>query len=154
MLSSRLKAWIIGLVIMTTALSAHTFARDPWSVQWEPVRLVNGSPVLFRVTAPAGLKDLTGDFLGQGLSFRFSKACHCWYAIAGVGLNTKSGKYTLHVVGKSASEKEASLNYAVAVAAAHYPSSTLKVAPAFVEPPKEELARIEKDDASKKQAFA
>jgi len=139
---------------MASAVSAHTFAREPWNVQWEPVRLVNGSPVLFRVTAPAGLKDLTGDFLGQDLTFRFSAACHCWYTIAGVGLNTKPGKYTLHVMGKNASAKEASLNYAVEVAAAHYPSSTLKVAPAFVEPPKEELARIEKDDTAKKQAFA
>src|SRR5215467_5169690 len=154
MLPSRLRSWIIGLALMASAVSAHTFAREPWNVQWEPVRLVNGSPVLFRVTAPAGLKDLTGDFLGQDLTFRFSAACHCWYTIAGVGLNTKAGKYTLHVMGKNASAKEASLNYAVEVAAAHYPSSTLKVAPAFVEPPKEELARIEKDDTAKKQAFA
>ena len=116
--------------------------------------MVNGSPVLFQVTAPASLHDVKGEFLGQDLVFRFSTVCHCWYALAGVGLETKPGKYTLHVAGKGTGPAKASLNYAVMVGAAHYPSSTLKVAPAFVEPPKEELARIEADQTTKKTAFA
>lgn len=123
-------------------------------MQWEPTRVVNGSPVLFRLTVPAKLSDVKGEFLGQDLAFRFSPVCHCWYALAGVGLNTKPGKYTIHVDGKSAGAKEASLNYAVIVGEAHYPSSTIKVAPAFVEPPKEVQPVIAEADAAKKQAFA
>jgi murein DD-endopeptidase MepM/ murein hydrolase activator NlpD len=46
------------------------------------------------------------------------------------------------------------MNYQVAVAAAHYPFSTIKVAPAFVEPPKEAQAAIEAADAAKKSAFS
>jgi len=123
-------------------------------VRWEPARVVNGSPVLFRVTAPVKLDEAKGDFLGQKLDFRFSSLCHCWYAIAGVGLNTKPGRYVLHVNGQGAGAEKATLSYAVTVGAGHYPSSTLKVAPAFVEPPKEELARIEEDQSTKKRAFA
>jgi hypothetical protein len=97
---------------------------------------------------------MRGSFLGQELLFRSSQACHCWYAIAGVSLATKPGTYTLHVEGKSADVQEAAMSYLVAVGAAHYPSSTLKVAPGFVEPPKETLARIEEDQAIKKRTFA
>ena len=101
---------------------------------------MNGSPVLFRVTAPLQLTELNGNFLGQEFSFRSSTACHCWYGFAGVSLATKPGTYTLRVEGKSPAGKEATMSYAVAVGAAHYPTSAIKVAPAFVEPPKETLA--------------
>jgi murein DD-endopeptidase MepM/ murein hydrolase activator NlpD len=42
----------------------------------------------------------------------------------------------------------------VRVAAAHYPVSTITVAPAFVEPPKEAQPVIAAADAAKKEAFA
>jgi hypothetical protein len=164
MLSSRFGCAIIGLVVAALVLSTHGFARDPvmgnsfirneWTVHWEPTRVVNGSPVLFRVTAPAKLSQVKGEFLGQGLVFRFSSTCHCWYALAGVGLDTKPGKYTLHVAGKGTASGEASINYAVAVGPAHYPSSAIKVPPAFVEPPKEVQPLIQAADAAKKQAFS
>ena len=124
-------------------------ARDG-AAQWEPVKPVNGSPVLFRVTAPGKLTEMKGDFLGQDLSFRSSLSCHCWYAIAGVGLATKPGTYTLHVEGKGVGQQTSAMSYTVAVAAAPYPATTLKVPPEFVEPPKETLARIEEDRASKR----
>src|SRR5690348_781006 len=134
---------IVCFLLAVTSMRAGALPSGAWSAQWEPVKLVNGSPVLFRVTAPKQVTALTGNFLGQDLSFRASQSCHCWYAFAGVSLNTKPGRYTLRVEGVEPGEKKAGMSYAVAVAAAHYPSSTLQVAPGFVEPPKEELARIE-----------
>jgi murein DD-endopeptidase MepM/ murein hydrolase activator NlpD len=71
-----------------------------------------------------------------------------------VNLATKPGRYTLRVEGTGPYEKKAAMNYQVAVAAAHYPFSTIKVAPAFVEPPKEAQAAIEAADAAKKSAFS
>src|SRR5689334_4852748 len=136
------------------SLPSKSLPNKTWNAQWEPAKPVNGSPVLFRVTAPAAIKELRGSFLGQDLLFRSSQACHCWYALAGVSLATKPGTYTLHVEGKSTGEKQAVMSYLVAVGAAHYPSSTLKVAPGFVEPPKETLARIEEDQATKKHVFS
>src|SRR5579871_3886229 len=144
---------LLGLLLWAS-LAASAAPAATWSAQWEPTKLVNGSPVLFRVTAPPQLEELRGSFLGQDFSFRSSAACHCWYAFAGVGLATKPGIYTLRVEGKSKGGKEASMSYTVAVAAAHYPNSALKVAPGFVEPPKETLARIEEDQAEKKKVFA
>lgn len=145
---------IVCSLLVITSLSAGAQPRGTWSAHWEPVKLVNGSPVLFRMTAPKQVAALTGNFLGQDLSFRSSQSCHCWYALAGVSLGTKPGRYTLHVEGTGPDEKKASMSYPVAVAAAHYPFSTIKVAPAFVEPPKEAQAAIEAADAAKKSAFS
>jgi murein DD-endopeptidase MepM/ murein hydrolase activator NlpD len=128
--------------------------RQGWSAQWEPVKLVNGSPVLFRVTAPGKLTEMKGNFLGQDLSFRSSLSCHCWYAFAGVSLETKPGTYTLHVEGKGSGQQTSAMSYTVAVAAAPYPATTLKVPPEFVEPPKETLARIEEEQTIKKRVFS
>jgi len=140
--------------LLAGSFSAGAAPAGKWNAKWEPAKLVNGSPVLFRVAAPLQLSELRGSFLGQEFSFRSSKACHCWYGFAGVSLTTKPGTYTLHVDGNGPGEKEAAMSYAVAVAAAHYPTSALKVASAFVEPPKETLARIEEDQATKKKVFA
>jgi murein DD-endopeptidase MepM/ murein hydrolase activator NlpD len=60
----------------------------------------------------------------------------------------------LRVEGTGPDEKKAAMSYQVAVAAAHYPFSTIKVAPAFVEPPKEVQPLIAAADTAKKQAFA
>jgi murein DD-endopeptidase MepM/ murein hydrolase activator NlpD len=135
-------------------LSAFAVPATKWAAQWEPTKLVNGSPVLFRVAAPLQLAELNGNFLGQEFSFRSSKACHCWYGFAGVSLATKPGTYTLRVEGKSAGGKETPMSYLVRVSAAHYPTSTITVAPAFVEPPKELDPVIAAADAAKKQAFS
>jgi murein DD-endopeptidase MepM/ murein hydrolase activator NlpD len=155
MFRHRLKLETIFLVAIMLGLSAPAQVRgQKWSAQWEPTKLVNGSPIIFRVTAPSQVTELHGNFLGQDFLFRSSKSCHCWYAFAGVSLATKPGAYTLHVEGKGPGEKEAAMSYVVAVAAARYPFSTIKVASGFVEPPKETLARIEEDQATKKKVFA
>ena len=144
---------ILG-VMLWAGFSAYAAPAAKWMAQWEPTKLVNGSPVLFRVTAPLQLTELNGNFLGQEFSFRSSTACHCWYGFAGVGLATKPGTYTLRVEGKSRTGKDAAMSYVVAVGVAHYPTSTIKVAPAFVEPPKETEPVIAEADAAKKHAFA
>jgi murein DD-endopeptidase MepM/ murein hydrolase activator NlpD len=140
--------------LLLVSFPASAGPATKWMAQWEPAKLVNGSPVLFRVTAPLQLTELQGNFLGQEFSFRASQACHCWYAFAGVSLATKPGTYTLRIEGKGKGGTDATMSYAVTIGAAHYPTSTLKVAPGFVEPPKETLARIEEDQAEKKKVLA
>jgi murein DD-endopeptidase MepM/ murein hydrolase activator NlpD len=141
-------------LLLLASFGASAAPPTKWVAQWEPTKLVNGSPVLFRVTAPLQLTELNGNFLGQEFSFRSSKACRCWYGFAGVSLATKPGTYTLRVQGKGTGGKETAMSYLVRVSAAHYPFSTIKVAPAYVEPPKEAEAVIAEADASKKRAFA
>jgi murein DD-endopeptidase MepM/ murein hydrolase activator NlpD len=145
------------VIFLLTILIGSAHAADPpaqWRVQIEPVRVVNGSPVLFRVTPPFELKELKANFLGQELAFRHSSICHCWFALAGVKLETTPGRYELRLRGTRDAAQNATFTYSIAVRAAHYPSSTITVAPAFVEPPKEAQPVIAAADAAKKQAFA
>ena len=67
-----------------------------------------------------------------------------------MSLATKPGTYTLRVEGKDTGGKETAMSYLVRVSAAHYPISTIKVAPGFVEPPKETLPRLKR--SSRKEA--
>jgi len=147
-------ARILFLLILLVGYAHAAPAAGQWRVQMGPFRVVNCSPVLFRVTPPATVSELQGDFLGQQIAFRHSRECHCWYAIAGVKLDTKPGSYNLRLSGKAENAQTAVFSYPVRVGAAHYPVSTITVAPAFVEPPKEVLPVIEAADAAKKQAFA
>jgi hypothetical protein len=144
----------IYLLLAVLSLSALAAPAKPWRIQIEPVRVVNGSPVLFRVTPPFALNELKGDFLGHELAFRRSSDCHCWYALAGVDLETRPGSYDLRLAGTRDAAQNAAFTYSIPVHAARYPFSTITVAPAFVEPPKEALPVIAAADAAKKQAFA
>jgi murein DD-endopeptidase MepM/ murein hydrolase activator NlpD len=145
---------VLCFLIVALAFSANAQTKEKWDVQWEPAKPVNGSPVLFRVKAPRLLKEMKGNFMEQEVVFRRGSACHCWYAIAGVSLETKPGTYTLQVEGKGQQKENYSTTADVEVSAANYPSTTLKVAPQFVEPPKEAQAKIEEDQATKKKIFA
>lgn len=143
------------LILSLLALTLNAYGQSKKgrsSLTWEPAKLVNGSPVLFRLIW-ANFTEVKGEFLSQQIDFRYSAACHCWYALAGVSLETKPGAYTLHVSGQSSGMADTSLSFPVMVRAAHYPFSTIKVAPAFVEPPKEAMAVIEAADVAKKHAF-
>lgn len=142
---------ILSLLAALSAQGQNKKARSP--LTWEPAKLVNGSPVLFRLTW-ANFSQVKGEFLGQGIDFRYGKECHCWYALAGIKLSTKPGVYTLHLSGQVYGTADTSLSFPVKVDAAHYPLSTITVAPAFVEPPKEVEPLIQAADAAKKQAFS
>lgn len=128
--------------------------RPAWKVAYEPAQLVNGSPVLFRVTAPQRLRSLQATWLEHQVSFRESKPCHCWYAIAGVDLAAKPGKYQLELNGTTGTGSKVHFSRAVTVAPGRYPRTALSVAPEYVEPPKETLERIEQDKVVKKEKFA
>ncbi len=141
-------------LVAALPLSAKSLARDTWSVEWEPAQLVNGSPVLFRVTAPAALSSLRGTWSGRELSFRFGYACNCWYAIAGIDLNARAGKYPLRLQGSSKDNVNASFTYEVAVSEKRYPITSLSVAPEYVQPPQDVLARIAEEQALKKRLFS
>jgi murein DD-endopeptidase MepM/ murein hydrolase activator NlpD len=125
-----------------------------WTVKMDPPELVNGSPVLFRVQAPAELAALGGVWSERELSFRHSAGCDCWYAIAGVNLNQKPGKYLLRLEGQGKDGATASFAMQVSVGEKAYPTTALSVAPKYVAPPKDVLARIQEEEALKKRLFS
>jgi murein DD-endopeptidase MepM/ murein hydrolase activator NlpD len=129
-------------------------AAEPWGIATEPSQLVNGSPVLFRVTPPTELTALQGIWSGRKLFFRFAGACNCWYAIAGVDLNATPGTYPLRLQGTGKDKVSAVFSYDVRVSEKRYPTTALSVAPTFVQPPPNVQPRIEEEQALKKELFS
>src|SRR5262249_44808996 len=109
--------------LFADAALAEDAAPPAWTVRTEPINPVNGSPVLFRVTAPGTRTSLHGKWSEHEIDFRFNEKCKCWYAIAGVELNGKAGKRILALEGERSDKEHAKLAFtrAVIVNAKHYP---------------------------------
>jgi len=66
-------------------------------VKWQHVKLVNGSPVLFQVTAPTKVQSVSASWLGHDVVFFRPAAGKTWYALAAVPVETAQGRYDLIV---------------------------------------------------------
>jgi murein DD-endopeptidase MepM/ murein hydrolase activator NlpD len=131
---------VIALVIagLPPALAAS------WSARSEPARLVNGGPLLFRLTAPAKLDSLAGSWLGHQLTFSYDAATKTWFAFAGVSIETAPGKYTLELTGTRSAGAPLTFSRTFPVARAKYPriKVELSVEKKFTEPTPEQQEQI------------
>lgn len=152
---TRLRAlcgWLLFLLIASgECLSASS--DSAWHVQYDPNALVNGSPVLFRVETPAAVTSLQGTWAERTFDFRFGRSCKCWFAIAGVDLAAKPGKYTLELKGSTKDNTALTQADEILVREKQYPLSTVTLPPAYVQPPPEVQARVEEEQALKKKLF-
>lgn len=146
---------IRALLLAIIMLSASSVcARDTWSVRRQPSRLVNGSPVLFRVVSSERLESLSGKWLEHDVFFSFDQAGKTWYGIAGISLETKPGKYSLVLNGKTVKGREVSFQKLVVVAKAKYPKIAVTVAKQYTEPSPEQLLEINQEKTLKQQVFS
>jgi peptidase M23-like protein len=123
-------------------------------VRWEPVRLVNGSPLLFRVRTPVRLKSLTGSWLGHEVFFDYNPASKSWIGFAGVSLETKPGRYPLVLHGVNQEAAPVEMERKVTVWAEKYPTIVLHVPEKFTAPSPEMLPRIDQEKELKAKVFA
>jgi len=133
---------------------AKSGAGGSWSITLQPIGLINGSPVVFRVTPPERLKSLSGKWLEHEVFFSADPQGKVWYGIAGVSLETRPGKYPLELKGVSASGKDLSFEKLIAVGKGKYHSIAASVPKQYTEPNPEQLQKISQDKAIKQQAFA
>jgi murein DD-endopeptidase MepM/ murein hydrolase activator NlpD len=129
-------------------------AQDSWTVVWQPVRLINGSPVVFRVTPPERLKSLSGNWLEHEVFFSADPQGKVWYGIAGASLETRPGSYPLELKGVNTNGKDLSFQKPIAVGKGKYHSIAASVPKQYTEPNPEQLQKISHDKAIKEQAFA
>jgi murein DD-endopeptidase MepM/ murein hydrolase activator NlpD len=133
----------VGLSFLLLACSLSSAA--PWTVTARPPKLLNGAPVLFEVHASRKLDSLTGAWLGHELTFSCDATRKTWFAIAGVSIETKPGKYTLEMTGQTSSSKEPiHLKNSFTVGRAIYPKIKVQLAveKKFTEPSPEQQAQI------------
>lgn len=124
-----------------------------WTIHWQPVRLVNGAPVLFRITPPVQLQKLSGTWLGHEVFFSFDASKKFWYGIAGISLETAAGSHPLELKATTSRGKDVSLQRRITVRRATYPHVAVKVAQKFTEPSPEQLQIIHHDTALKADIF-
>lgn len=123
-------------------------------VQSEPARIVNGSAFLFLVNQPPTLQSLTGRWMEHTVFFSFDPRRRKWVGLAGVGIETRPGRYPLAVKGLTAKGKALDLRVSIAVGHVAYPSIALRVPEKFTAPSPEILARVEKEREVKSRVFA
>lgn len=127
------------LLAFAAPAAAQAAAPDPPLVRWTPLPVFVGAPVLFKTAASSG----AATWLDKKIEFR-PDGDNSFSALAGVGLDRAPGAYPLVFNGQTIE---------VAVKAHFYPSSTIKVPPKFVHPPKEVQARIDEEMAIKRAVF-
>jgi murein DD-endopeptidase MepM/ murein hydrolase activator NlpD len=128
-------------------------ASTSFSVKWSPGTLVNGSPCLFRVRPSKTLKSLTGIWQRRRIFFHFDAATRTWYGLAGIGIDTASGKHQLKLEAKLASGARVSSSHSVTVGDMAYRTIDLSVPRRFTEPDAEALAEIIQERALKRELF-
>lgn len=136
----------IGIILPVFVLLATlpSLAATTWTVRAEPAKLVNGSPVLFQVKAPAKLDSLTGSWLGHQFPFTYDAATKLWFALAGVSFDTKPGIYTLELTGQNPAGSALNWKRTFPVGAGVYPKIKVELAveKKFTEPSPEQQAQI------------
>jgi murein DD-endopeptidase MepM/ murein hydrolase activator NlpD len=146
----------LGLLFLNLLPAVQTLGQTegPAQVQWQPAKLMNGSPVLFQVSTSARVLSLAASWLGHNLIFFHRKNGKLWYALAGVPVETTPGRYDLSIKETLVSGKSAEIKVKIKVAGAAYPKITIKVATQFVEPNPEQVHQIAADKDVKQKTFA
>jgi len=146
---------VFALLSLSANLSAATAAH--WIVGNQPTRLVNGTPVLFRVTTPTPVRTLSGNWLGHEIAFSFDASHKSWFALAGISLETKPGAYPIQLHAETSSGQSAgeaiSFEKEIRVERQRYPRVLLKVPGRYTAPSAEEQRQIEQDKETKAEAF-
>ena len=142
---------VFVLLSLAANLSAATAAH--WTVVSQPPRLVNGSPVLFRVTTPTPVRALSGNWLGHEIAFSFDARGKVWFALAGVSLETKPGAYPIELHAETTAGQTISFEKEIRVERQRYPRVLLKVPARYTAPSPEDQRQIEQDKATKAEAF-
>ena len=124
-----------------------------WSVRWQPSRVVNGAPVLFRVTPPAPVESLSGKWLEHDVFFSLDTVDKTWYGIAGSSVQVHPGSYPLKLEGTTTSGKEITFERKITIHAAKYPRTVIQVAKQYTEPSPEQLQKVSQDTGLKQEAF-
>ena len=149
-------AFTLALIVVPVFAShagAQATNQTPGVTITPPVVVV-GSPELIRVAAPADAT-LEGEWLGKKLEFFRGRDGQAWFALAGVDVESPEGASTLRISVRATGATGAiDLSRNVEIHPAHYRTTTLTVAPKFVAPGPEELARIKAESELKAKVFA
>jgi len=137
-------------------LAGTSFGEAPvrWILRYQPTRIVNGSPVLFRVTTPQSMRMLSGKWLEHEISFTFDATQKKWFGLAGSSQETKPGTYPIELRAETKSGQAITYKQGIRVLRQRYPKVTvLNVPGRYTAPDPEQLRLIARDKEVKAEAF-
>jgi murein DD-endopeptidase MepM/ murein hydrolase activator NlpD len=137
-------------------MTATSFAEAPvrWTLRYQPTRVVNGAPVLFRVTTPRPMRTLSGKWLEHEISFTFDASRKAWFGLAGSSQETKPGTYPIELQAETKLGEAITFKRGIRVLRQRYPKVTvLKVPGRYTAPDPEQLRLIARDKEVKAEAF-
>lgn len=145
-------------LLVLGAISSHaTAAAKPtarWTLTYQPGRIVNGTPVLFRATTPRPAATLTAKWLDHEILFTFDVSKKAWFGLAGVSLETKPGTYPIELHAEMKLGPSLLYKQGIPVQKQRYPKViVLKVPGRFTAPDPEQMKVIEHDKQVKADAF-
>ncbi len=143
----------IAFALLAPFSSVAASPAAPWTVGIRPARLVNGSPVLFRVTTPKSIRTLAGNWLGHDVTFSFDASGRVWFALAGVSQETKPGSYRLELHAETRAGEALSFEKTITVVGQRYPRVLLKVPGRYTAPSPEDQRQIAQDKEVKAETF-
>lgn len=145
------------LVLVTIVAQAAAPAKAParWTLTYQPARIVNGTPVLFRVTTPRPAHTLSAKWLDHEISFTFDASQKAWFGLAGASLETKPGAYPIELRAEVVGPGPApTYKQEIRVQKQRYPKViVLKVPGRYTAPDPEQMRVIEHDKQVKAEAF-
>ncbi len=149
---------LLALAMNVSGATASHSTTAHWTVTTQPARLVNGTPVLFRVTTPKPLRTLSASWLGHEIAFSFDEDHKSWFALAGVSLETKPGAYPIELRAETSSGSSTgpaiSFEKQIRVQHQRYPRHVVLSVPGrYTAPSPEDLHQIEQDKETKAEAF-
>ena len=138
---------VLALVVNSSAAAGR------WTIVNQPARLVNGTPVLFRVTTPKPVRSLSGNWLGHELAFSSDANQKSWFALAGISLETKPGIYAIELQAEATAGPTISFQRKFRVQRQRYPRVPLSVPDRYTAPSPEDLRQIEQDKEAKAEVL-
>ncbi len=137
---------LLSTTLLATSTSSH------WTVTYQPTRIVNGAPVLFRVTTPKPVQTLSGHWLGHDIPFSFDPKHKVWFGLAGTSVETKPGLYPIEFTSDLEGQTN-TFQRQIRVLYERYPKVTLKVPGRYTAPSPEEQREIAQDKELKSHVF-
>jgi murein DD-endopeptidase MepM/ murein hydrolase activator NlpD len=153
-ISSRLQVLALAAATLFGARPALCSDAVVDSVEITPELLTNGAPCIFTVALHDEASIVTGEWQGHPVAFFSSTNHRTWFALAGVDVEVKPGKYPLTIEVDLKDGTRRILQQEIPVEEAPYEKVPLSVPDKFVEPDAAALKKIAADMIVKDRAFA
>lgn len=155
----RILSLTAGLAIAVQVVAASgpqtlpASADSPLQITHRARAVAPGEVVLLDVRTQAALEDVQAQWMGQAVGF-YKVEPGWWQGLAGIDLGASAGRQILAVRARTAGGRTLERAYPLTIAARTFPARRITVAPKFVDPPADELPRIESERKTVEAIFA